>query len=682
MRLAHMMRATGGVRAHAAMLCVESEATPARLPNERTPSRLPSLAFVAAVLIGCRAARLDLRRGSAGRALQERSGEPSRHASPPSSQASALASVVDIREIALSPDGHTLAFATDRTGSFELFMLDLTRDGATPVQRTHADERVSGLVWSPDSSRLIFEMDHDGDERTDLYIARRDADTIEQLTATTTAEQDVRFSPDGRRLAIVSDPVRPFRFNVFVRDESGRSTQLTRAPINVQHPRWTRDGRTLVATRSGDDQRGDLLVIDVATGAIHEIAPPRRDGIAYAIDPLPDGRMLVLATNARGFAQLATLDLATGQSTFVGPDEWDVEDADVADDGTIVFSRNVHGVSEVSLMPHADPSATRTIARGGVVSGVSIDRAAHTVAILREASNHPAEVITVAVDGSRSGEIIRVAPDLAGVDIARLAVASVRTIASFDDTPVDVFTWSPPVARLGSPPPLVVHVHGGPNGQTRAAFSPMVQALARAGFFLASVNYRGSTGYGRAFEDLDNRDWGGGDLRDIVHVVHTLAREHVIDGARVGIYGGSYGGYMTLRAITAAPDEWSAAVDMFGMPDLVEDYRITGDRFGTWYVTEMGDPSQNVALYRDRSPIHALDRVRAPLLVLQGANDTNVPRVESDTVVNALRARGRTVEYVVYPDEGHGFTHRVHRIDSIERTVSFFARHLAPAIDH
>jgi dipeptidyl aminopeptidase/acylaminoacyl peptidase len=493
------------------------------------------------------------------------------------------------------------------------------------------------------------------------------------------------------RLAFESDPDRPFRFNMFVRDVNGHATQLTHFPINVQHARWTRDGRTLVATRSGDDQRGDLLIIDVASGRIREVAPPRPEGIAYAIDPLPDGRMLTLATNARGFAQLATLDLASGQATFVGPDEWDVEDVDVADDGSVVFSRNVHGVSEVSLMPHADPRAMRTIARGGVVGGVSIDRAGRTVAILREESNHPPEVVIAEVDRSPNSTtttsllpelVVRVPAQLAGVDTSRLVVASLRTVPSFDNTPIDVFTWAPATTRLGSPPPLVVHVHGGPNGQTRAAFSPMVQALTQAGFFVASVNYRGSTGYGRAFEDLNNRDWGGGDLRDIVHVVHLLANEHVIDGARVGIYGGSYGGYMTLRAITAAPEVWSAAVDMFGMPDLVEDYRITGDRFGTWYDTEMGDPSQNVALYRDRSPIHTLDRVRAPLLVLQGANDSNVPRVESDAIVNALRARHASVDYVVYPDEGHGFTHRAHRVDSIDRTVAFFARHLEPATRH
>src|SRR5262249_28909516 len=140
---------------------------------------------------------------------------------------------------------------------------------------------------------------------------------------------------------------------------------------------------------------------------------------------------------------------------------------------------------------------------------------------------------------------------------------------------------------------------------------------------------------------------------------------------------GSYGGYLTLRAITVEPDRFAAAVEGYGMADLAVDYQASADRFATWYETEMGNPQTDAALFHDRSPIHFLDRVRAPLLVLQGAKDTNVPRSESDALVAELRRLGKPVEYVVYPDEGHAFSLRKNRIDSITRTVEFFTRHLA-----
>jgi dipeptidyl aminopeptidase/acylaminoacyl peptidase len=251
-----------------------------------------------------------------------------------------------------------------------------------------------------------------------------------------------------------------------------------------------------------------------------------------------------------------------------------------------------------------------------------------------------------------------------------------RTFVSTDAMRIEAFVTLPRAYPLGSPPPLVLFVHGGPNGQSRGAFAPIVQALSQAGIAVAAVNYRGSTGYGRAFEDANNHDWGGRDLDDLVAVADTLATEGRVDRARTGIMGGSYGGYMTLRALTARPERFAAGVDLYGMADLAEDYRLTASRFGAWYQTEMGDPVRDAALYRDRSPWFTLERVRAPLLVMQGANDSNVPRVESDELVRRLRMHGARVEYVVYPGEGHGFSRRDDREDSIVRAVAFFAREL------
>jgi len=310
---------------------------------------------------------------------------------------------------------------------------------------------------------------------------------------------------------------------------------------------------------------------------------------------------------------------------------------------------------------------------GGVVDDIALSRDGRTAAYVLETAQTPASVHLL----DRAGKTRELVPaSIPGVDCSRLAKAERMEVTSFDGRKIDVFVWKPPVNRLGTPAPAVLLVHGGPNSQSRPYYSPQHQALAEAGFVVISPNYRGSSGYGREFEDADNLDWGGGDLKDVIASIDALAKEGAIDAKRVGIMGGSYGGYLTLRAITATPERFQAAVEMYGMADLEEDYRLTADRFGGWYRTEMGDPVANKALYRDRSPIHFLDRVRAPLLVLQGANDTNVPRAESDALVETLRKRGVAVEYVVYPNEGHEFSHRENRVDSIGRSVDFFIRKL------
>ncbi len=603
--------------------------------------------------------------------------------------ANELANVVDVSEVAIAPDGSELAFVTDRSGAYELWTMRINRGVAgEPKQRTTANEQVSGLVYSPNGQELFFEIDEGGNERTDLWALRKgDAEVPRRIGKTDTAEHAVDFSPDGTRIAYVADPDRPFRFNVFVMDLRTRAvTQLTREAVNVLQPTWDHEGKTIAATVTPDDQKGELLLIDVATGAVKRIASPVKDGILWPVDFLPSGQLVAIGTNAKGFQQLATIDPAKGKVVFVGDGDWDVEGAALAEDGTILFSRNVRGESEVTAarrLGWKDEIRSR-FSREGVVGSLSIARIGGRGAMVREASNRPSEIVLVEISGSgtsgpatveaRSTTIL---PASAGsVRVDALARAERRTFPSFDGTKIDAFVYRPRVARLGWPAPAVVHVHGGPNGQARGGFSPQIQALTEAGFVVVAPNYRGSTGYGRAFEDLNNKDWGGGDLQDLVAVVKAMAAAGEIDGGRVGVTGGSYGGYMTLRAITAEPAFFRAAVESFGMPDLVVDYELTVDRFGSWYETEMGTPSTHAALFRERSPIHALDRVTSPLLVLQGANDTNVPQKESDLVVEALRKRGQTVDYTVYPNEGHGFTRRENRLDAMTRTVDFFVKHL------
>jgi dipeptidyl aminopeptidase/acylaminoacyl peptidase len=592
----------------------------------------------------------------------------------PAYSPAALASLTSFEEVALASDGTELAFTTDRSGAFELWTMSLDPP-APALQRTRANEHVSGLAYAPGGSQLLFLMDHGGDERPDVWLLRRDAMEPEPLLSSPWAEIDASFGPDGRSLVFARDPERPFRFNIHRMElASGEIVALTREPVNVLSPRWSRDGRTIAAVRTGDDVAGELAFIDVATGQVRWIAPPRPGGIFWPAEFLADGRLLGQTTNDAGFLQLAIVDATTGSTEVFGDGQWDVEhDVPVAEDGTMAVSHNVRGESRVAIW--TSPSASpRVLSSEGVVTSLAMDRHARTLVMLRETSNRPLEIVAVDVASGKMRTLASGSSD--AVKVQDLARAERRSFVAFDGRSLDAFVWKPPVYRLGAPPPLVVHVHGGPNSQTRPYFYPELQALAEAGFLVASANYRGSAGYGRDFEDLNNHDWGGGDLRDILALVDSLAQGHEIDRARAGILGGSYGGYLVLRAITAAPGVFAAAVDLYGMPDLEVDYRITEDRFGSWYQTEMGNPNDDATRFRERSPIHMLDRVRAALLVLQGENDTNVPRAESDLVVRALRDRGREVEYVVYPNEGHGFTHREHRVDAMSRIVRFFVRHL------
>ncbi len=595
-----------------------------------------------------------------------------------------LASVRLTTEARLSPDGRRVAFATDVTGALELWAVD-TDKGGWPVQLSSLGEQVSDLAFSPDGKWLVFASDHGGDERKALYRVPSDGGEVEPLTQAPTTGSEPAFSPDGRSLAFVSDPDRPFLFQIDVLDlATKKARRLTREPVNVVSPLWSRSGRLIAATRTPDDQAGDLLLIDVASGTVTAVPPPVAGGIAYAKDTSPDGRWwLLTARNAAGFMQLAVLPASGGSIRFIGSGQWDVEQARWSRAG-IVYARNEGGRSALYRIAPPDLAGMlagrpgrhveNVLPAEGVISGLDVDRAGRRVVVLREDSRRPADAWLIDLLTHKRRMVTRSA--LGGVEPESLAEAEPFDFKSFDGTKIEGFFFRPPVARLGSPPPAVVHVHGGPDYQAKDDFFPLRQALLEAGFAVIAPNYRGSTGYGKAFEDLDHKDWGGGDLKDVVEAVRQTAIRRKIDARRVGITGGSYGGYMTLTALTKTPEVWAAGVEAYGMPDLVQDYELTRSRFGTWYETEMGDPVKNAALYRERSPIHFLDRVRAPLMVFQGANDNNVPRAESLSVVERLKRRGAAVEYVEYPDEGHEFTKRANRIDYYKRTVDFFVRQM------
>jgi dipeptidyl aminopeptidase/acylaminoacyl peptidase len=480
--------------------------------------------------------------------------------------------------------------------------------------------------------------------------------------------------------------------------ETKNVRRLTREKEKVQFPVWSPDGKTIAINRSGDDQKGDLLLVDAGTGAIRTVQPTVKNGILWPAAFAPDGQSLLLrARNEKGFIQMAVLPLTPvsnpgnlpepkGQPAFIGPGDWDVIEAHWTKDG-FVFLRNEGGRGRLGILPWPGDQWKGWPVEGSVHQ-VSLDKAADRIGLLREEVNRPADVwvMDFAFQARQNGpgekrpfagQAKQVTFSLlGGVKPEHLSTGKMVTYASYDQREIHTLIAKPRVPRLGSPPPAIVYVHGGPNSQHTLSFDPYIHVLAEAGFVVLAPNYRGSTGYGKEFEDLNHKDWCGGDLKDLVCAVKHFAAQGEIDGKRVGITGGSYGGYMTLMALARTPDVWAAGVELYGMPDLVMDYLLTKSRFGDWYETEMGNPKTHAALFRERSPLPFLDDIKAPLLVFQGANDTDVPKSESDLLVAVLKELKKEHEYIVYEDEGHGFTRRKNLLDFYRRSSEFFVKQL------
>ena len=340
----------------------------------------------------------------APRSVARKSGSPARNRRAPW-RAEELTAAAAIDEVAIDRWGSLLAFASDRSGASELWKLPLDGCVAVPPRReTNAGEHVAGLTWAPDGSFLVFEMDHGGDERPDLWI-QRGFDPPEALAVTPTAEQGARVSPDGQQLAFAVDGEHPFRFNLARMDLATRRVEvLTDEPVNVLSPRWSPDGKRLVGTRSPDEQKGELLVVEVATRATRRIAPTERDGILWPLDFLADGTLLALTTNAGGFHQLALVSLESGAVTLVGRGDHDVERARLADTNRVFYTRNVDGVTQ--LVEARYEAATRSLRElhaldaAGVLTDLTVDRSGDHLVAVREATDRPAALVTWRADRS------------------------------------------------------------------------------------------------------------------------------------------------------------------------------------------------------------------------------------------------------------------------------------------
>jgi dipeptidyl aminopeptidase/acylaminoacyl peptidase len=244
---------------------------------------------------------------------------------------------------------------------------------------------------------------------------------------------------------------------------------------------------------------------------------------------------------------------------------------------------------------------------------------------------------------------------------------------SFDGRDIPAWLYRPDVEGKV---PVVVAIHGGPEAQEKAVYQPVYQYLLSRGIGVLATNIRGSTGYGKSYQRLIQRDWGGGDLQDWEHAVKWLREQDWVDSERIGVFGGSYGGFAVLTCVTRLPDYWAAAVDIFGPSNLVTFAKAVPPTWKRFIARFVGDPETEADFLMERSPITYVENVKAPLLVIQGATDPRVVKGESDQLVEKLRSLGRTVEYEVFDDEGHGFTKRPNELKAYRLTVDWLEKHL------
>jgi dipeptidyl aminopeptidase/acylaminoacyl peptidase len=442
------------------------------------------------------------------------------------------------------------------------------------------------------------------------------------------------------------------------------------------------DSRFIIANRSNiEGTAGSIWRVDVATGAATPALATGETGFNSATDLSPDGRWLAVTTETpAGVLQAAVYDTQTQRLTLIKPDVWEQKSGRFAPDGrSLLMVSNVDGRDVIySYEPSSGHSQPLTVPAGvntsenGKMPAYSPDGT--RILFPHQSGSMPLDYWVLDRSTGHSAPVTRFA--LAGIDPQKLPKTQLVHYHSADGTIISAFLWLPYNLSRNGHAPAVVLAHGGPTGQKMDDFDPTAVALASRGYLVIAPNPRGSTGYGRVFQAANHRELGGGDLADYVAGVKFMENTGYVDARRIGIAGLSYGGYMTMMALSKTPEVWAAGVEICGITNWLSIYERGSPMLREYLEGLLGDPVRDKAVYAASSPLTYLRQVKAPLLVLAGGNDIRVPPSEAEQVVQFLSSAGKTVDTKVYADEGHGFYKRENQIDALERTVAWFDRYM------
>jgi len=590
-----------------------------------------------------------------------------------------MARVGNANSPSFSPDGKWVSFISNLSGVPQVWIVPT--EGGYPRMVTNGDDPVIGADWSPASDWLALTVAPGGGLNSQVYVVRPDGTGLRLLTNGGKDNNGFdAWTEDGTKIAINSSRLDPASRDSFLVDlKSGAVNLVSKNPGVGGIGTISQDGRKALLFRlrsRGDD---NLYLLDLASGK--DTLLTRHEGLATFVGELTlDGSTVYVSSNkdrdlsAFGRIRMAA-DGAPGNIEILAErSDGELVSLTVNKQGTLAaLLWDIQGRNELSFydLVHNKQIPGPKLP-GEIGGGMSFSRDGSKLAMNFSGTAQPQDVWVMDVK-TKEFRQLTFSPH-PGVDLAALVRPELVTFPAHDGLPLSGWLYRP--KNQSAPGAYVISFHGGPEGEERPSFRSDYQALLSQGIGVFAPNVRGSSGFGKKFVNLDNGELRFNAVKDIKSCVDYLVNNHIADPRKIGITGGSYGGYMTMAGLTEYPDLFAAGVDLFGIVNFATFFQHTEPWMAAISTVEYGDPNTQKEMLDRLSPIYKLDRIKAPTMVQHGANDTNVPVIEAEQIVKTLKERGVPVEYILFPDEGHGWRKTPNRIRSTVEEVRFFKEHL------
>jgi len=579
-----------------------------------------------------------------------------------------------------SADESTILVSSDETGIYNVYSIDIASGERRAVTRSTNDSTYA-VSYFPKDNRVLFTRNKGGDELDHLFVrevngAEKDVTPGEKLKANFTG-----WARDDRAFYLQTNERDKRFFDLYRVDASTyERTKLYEDTTGYELGDISDDEKWLAFGKPNTTADSDIYIYNVATKEMKHISP-HKETASYDVASFDRTSqwLYFLTDDKEEFKRVRRYELATGKMEDVERAKWDIMFTYFSHNGKYrVSGINEDGRTVIKVYEHAT-GRTVSLPRlpEGDIGSVRISRSEKSMAFYLNGDRQPGNLHVYNFD---TKEVKRLTDTLSKkIDPLDLVDSEVVRFKSFDRLAIPNILYKPHQATRRSKAPALVWVHGGPGGQTRKGYSAQIQYLVNHGYVVLGINNRGSSGYGKTFFTADDQKHGREPLWDCVEAKKYLAGLSYVDPERIGIIGGSYGGYMVLAALAFKPEEFDCGVDIFGVSNWLRTLENTPpwwEAFKKALYTELGDPVKDKEMLKEISPVFHADKIRKPLLVLQGANDPRVVKAESDDIVAAVKKNNVPVEYVIFDDEGHGFSKKKNQVTGYRATLEFLDKHL------